>query len=139
LIKSISISALDDVQQHGFRFLGALQDRVHELDEARVLWLLESTQQAILHDSHKLAVAQLPVHVLVKDRKDDVNDVIREIHEGDCLRNMLERELVNAGASNVVELQGDIDVIDVVEKVEEVQVIFLCDSSAVISEPKTDN
>ena len=55
------LGAASDVQQDGLGLLGALEHGRDELDEARVLGLLQAPLQAVLHHSHELAVAQLPV------------------------------------------------------------------------------
>lgn len=45
------------------------------------------------------------------------------------------RKLVSSLTSNVIESQGSVNVVDVVQKMEEIQIIFFWDSLAVVSEP----
>lgn len=44
--------------------------------DCAVFLLFKSSKQTILHDRHKLSVAQLTVHIFIENCENNVNDMI---------------------------------------------------------------
>lgn len=64
-----------------------------------------------------------------------MDNVVAQVDVRHCFSHVLQGGLVDGSAGDVVESQGRVDVVDVVQKVEEIQVVLLGNSLAVI--PKT--
>lgn len=72
--------------------------------------------------------------VLVEDGEHDVDDVIGQLNVSDSLCDVLERRLIDRRSRDVVERQRRVDVVDVVQKVEEVEVFLQRNAPAVVAE-----
>lgn len=61
--------------------------------------------------------------------------MIRKIDHGHRFGHMLQCLLVNRGTRNVVESQGSVHVIDVVQKMKEIQIVLFGDAFAMVPKP----
>lgn len=71
--------------------------------------------------------------VLIENRKHHINHMVRQIHMRHSLRHMLQRGLVNRSSGNMIESQRSVHIVDVVQKVKEIQVLLVRNAFAVLA------
>lgn len=77
-----------------------------------------------------LILVHTALTVLVEDRKHHIDHMIGQLHMRHRFRHMLESRLIDGRTGDVIERQRRVHVVDVVEKVEKVQILFVRDTAA---------
>lgn len=77
----------------------------------------------------------MSITVLIENGEHHINDMVAELDMGHGLGDMLQGRLIDRRARDVIERQCGVDVIDVVQKMEEIQILLQRNASSMVAEP----